>query len=145
MKVCIWCGQTKPLSDFHKNGSAFDHRCKPCRKTYDTGRKKRSGLDIRRNATENAKARKRKWNRSNRDLLKEHARRAVREAVKHGLLVVSDNCEHCGKSQFRRDGVRAVQAHHYLGYEHPLAIQWLCAKCHRAVHADAALAREDKP
>lgn len=38
---------------------------------------------------------------------------------------------------------RAVQAHHYLGYDSPLEVKWLCPPCHRTEH-DAALAQEKK-
>lgn len=37
MKVCISCGESKPLADFHKNAKYADglnRMCKPCRNAY---------------------------------------------------------------------------------------------------------------
>lgn len=63
--------------------------------------------------------------------LKDRARRKVRDAVKSGKLVPASSCEDCGKIVSpASDGRRGIHAHHYLGYDKPLDVQWLCPKCH---------------
>ena len=58
----------------------------------------------------------------------------VRTAIKQGILVRPEICEDCGKKPpLDRDGVQRIHAHHHLGYDRPLDVKWLCAKCHRAV------------
>lgn len=60
-----------------------------------------------------------------RDPKKRAARWAVREAIRKGLLIRGP-CSICG----------AEKAHgHHPDYEFPLAVVWLCASCHRKVHA----------
>ena len=90
--------------------------------------------------TEAARARKRRWAIKNRNPKKEAARIAVRRAIEKGLIIPSSFCERCGISKRRRDGCRAIQAHHFGGYDNPLLIEWLCPKCHHK--ADAA---KEKP
>lgn len=81
---------------------------------------------------------------ANADPVKQAARVAVRRAIECGLLVPRKSCERCRAVVVRRDGARAIQAHHYLGYENALSVEWLCPKCHRKAH-DAARAQEGKP
>ena len=33
-KQCTKCGEVKPVSEFHKKLTSYDHRCKPCVKEY---------------------------------------------------------------------------------------------------------------
>ena len=54
------------------------------------------------------------------------ARRKLRNALKTGALARLP-CEVCGEP---------AQAHHD-DYSHPLAVRWLCARHHMAVHRDA--------
>lgn len=139
MHKCTMCGTLKPSSEFWKNNG----RCKPCKRSVDKGRVRTNPRSIARNNTESARARKRKWRQNHLDPVKESARRAVRNAIVSGRLVPPDACPKCGANAKRRDGVRAIQAHHANGYERPLDIVWLCASCHRHEH-DAALSREVK-
>jgi hypothetical protein len=62
------------------------------------------------------------------------AYRAVRRALRTGVLVKPCCCQHCGRPA---DG-RRLQAHHEHGYSGRLAlvVEWLCSKCHRAAHVD---------
>ena len=55
--------------------------------------------------------------------------RRVGAAVKAGLLVKPNECEHCGSCA-------PVQAHHHNGYDpdHALDVIWLCHPCHTAQH-----------
>jgi hypothetical protein len=65
------------------------------------------------------------------DLIKLKARRAVRIAIRSGRLVRADRCEKCGRpDKPASDGRTTIQAHHYLGYENPLSVRWVCARCH---------------
>ena len=43
MKTCIWCKETKPLSEYHRQGDGHRKGCKSCRKSrghYKTKRYK---------------------------------------------------------------------------------------------------------
>lgn len=52
---------------------------------------------------------------------------AVRQAIKKGILVRASACQWCGESQKR------IHAHH-PDYARPLAVLWLCTRCHHDVH-----------
>ena len=56
---------------------------------------------------------------------KTSCRAATRKAIRSGILIRPDNCSKCGRSDMK------IQAHHYMGYNHPLDIEWLCIYCHR--------------
>ncbi len=59
------------------------------------------------------------------------AREKVRLAVKSGRLFRPLICEDCFEEpRPRSDGRSGIHAHHHLGYEHPLDVRWLCARCH---------------
>lgn len=61
-----------------------------------------------------------------------NAYRQVRTAIKNGTLVRPEFCSRCGAADtIGRSGRHTIQAHHYKGYDHPLTVEWLCAKCHR--------------
>ena len=55
------------------------------------------------------------------------ARMAVYRAVQRGTLIRAETCEQCGVPG-------GLQAHH-RDYSLPLEVNWLCQKCHLAVHA----------
>lgn len=58
----------------------------------------------------------------------------VKRAIRDGLLTRPEICEVCGKEPpVDRDGRRRIYAHHHRSYDLPLDVQWLCARCHRAV------------
>lgn len=60
-----------------------------------------------------------------RDSVEKLARQAVYLAVKRGDMTRPDVCDICKQPpEFR------IEAHHYLGYENKLAVQWLCVPCH---------------
>ena len=61
----------------------------------------------------------------------EKAYRAVRTAIDRGDLVRPKRCSKCGRAPKAR-GRAAIHAHHH-DYRKPLAVEWLCAKCHRAI------------
>jgi hypothetical protein len=64
-------------------------------------------------------------------ILRYRAHGAVRRAVKRGQLKRPAACERCGVVPIpSSDGRAVIHAHHYLGYDHPLCVQWLCPNCH---------------
>lgn len=68
----------------------------------------------------------------NPDTPEELARQAVYRATKRGELQRPNVCELCNeKSSYR------IEAHHYLGYERRLDVQWLCIPCHAKVGIDS--------
>lgn len=67
----------------------------------------------------------RKYYRNPANRHKDLARGAVLEALKSGRLVRADACEKCGHG--------TVEAHHE-DYSKPLDVNWLCRKCHKAIH-----------
>ena len=77
-----------------------------------------------------------------RDVAREHRRRISRErpeviraqgavanALRAGRLERPADCQSCGES-------KRLDAHHHIGYDkaHELDVQWLCRRCHKAVH-----------
>lgn len=54
------------------------------------------------------------------------AHRVVETAIASGALQRSPCCA-CGAEK--------TEAHHYLGYEYPLDVAWLCRGCHRMAHS----------
>ena len=60
------------------------------------------------------------------------AKMAVLSAVRGGRLVRLP-CETCGTSPVAADGRSLVHAHHE-DYSQPLAVRWLCVKCHFDEH-----------
>lgn len=135
---CSRCGVSYPL-EYYSNRYTF---CRACVSARDAVRGPRcNSRDPKRNETEAARARKRRWQSANYDPVKAAARRAIKEALTSGGMKRPDKCERCGNSARRRDGVSAVQAHHD-DYTKPLDVRWLCPPCHSAVH-DAARTEEE--
>ncbi len=71
---------------------------------------------------------------------KQAARAKVYEAVKVGKLVRPKVCELCGTDVDQPDLLREalgltvyhrIVAHHWRGYDYPLDIWWICARCNR--------------
>lgn len=76
-KICLGCGETKPLGAYYTNRGGLagrQSRCKPCFRKQLTARS-----DYRRI---------------------QNARNAVRLAIKSGALVRADACECCGESGY---------------------------------------------
>jgi hypothetical protein len=61
-----------------------------------------------------------------------HARNIAMKAIARGELVPKP-CEKCGFTGRARDGRNLVHAHHD-DYSKPLAVRWLCKRCHHAEH-----------
>jgi hypothetical protein len=67
------------------------------------------------------------------DTKKRRAYTLVRTALKRGDLQRPKHCSRCDVDPgLGRDGRSKIQAHHHLGYEHPLSVEWLCVLCHAA-------------
>lgn len=61
------------------------------------------------------------------------AYKIVRAAIRRGDLVRPDQCSKClSIPEPASDGRSNIQGHH-ADYSKPLDVEWLCAKCHRAV------------
>lgn len=58
---------------------------------------------------------------------KERARAAVSKAIRQGDLVRPKVCSVCGRRR------KKILAHHD-DYNKPLAVRWMCTKCHGQVH-----------
>ncbi len=67
----------------------------------------------------------RKYHQNPANRRKHEAHGIVHEALKSGRLIRADACEKCGHP--------TVEAHHE-NYSKPLKVNWLCRKCHKALH-----------
>lgn len=136
LRFCKSCGQDHPRTYF----PSHNVMCKACKKKVDAAR--RGNRSTSKNDSASARERKRRYNRTHSDPVKQAARQAVKLAIGKGQLSPPATCEACCEvPRPRSDGARGLQAHHD-DYSKPLDIRWLCTKCHRAWHKahDAALA-----
>jgi len=139
-KACTRCGRMLPLSEFspcrHGKYGRYS-RCKRCQALLARIRRargKESGAAHRRWRERNraaAAASARRW--KERHPERERAHHAVRAALLGGLLVRPKRCEGCGR-------VARVVAHH-ANYARPLAVEWLCRRCHANRHVNERLNR----
>lgn len=131
-KRCFGCGLVKPTSEFYRHKKMRDGilgKCKPCflaceRKRRAVQREHRAAYERRRAQRPERKAAMRRYlkERRRRDPLKAKAWRDVSRALLTGRLKRKP-CELCGATE-------RVQAHHE-DYSKPLAVEWLCFRCHR--------------
>lgn len=137
VKTCRECGTEKPLADFHRSKQARDGYLARCRECVNA--KKREWA---KNNREKINEWKRRWRRSSRsgaesasrwyyaNKHKALAQRRLHRALARGALVRPSACDRC----HRRGDVHG----HHPDYDKPLEVDWLCPKCHRAVHAEEA-------
>lgn len=144
-KTCIECKKTKDTKEFYwrKAKNSYYGRCKPCLKiqVYEIRRKNPSHYESRylpnlekikiyaktprgREVASRASAKsyinhKEKW----------QTRAKTIYAIKMGILVKPEKCEHC---EFKGAG-RKIQAHH-TDYSKPLKVIFLCTQCHAKAH-----------
>jgi hypothetical protein len=52
------------------------------------------------------------------------AHQKIKYAVKIGKIQRPNECSCC-------HGKGKIEGHHYIGYDHPLDVIWLCSKCHK--------------
>lgn len=155
-KQCIACKKELPLESFYAHPQMKDgtlNKCKECVKTavilnrakkldyyrqYDRdranlpqrveGRLKYAQTQAGKESSRSAKA---KWVRDN--ALKRAAHVLLSNSIRDGKVVKPSKCE-CGKEG-------KIHGHHD-DYTQPLAVRWLCAKCHAEVHKQI---RRNKP
>ena len=116
-KQCRKCHKVLPVEDFHWNGY------RGLLQKHSRRRECRNCESIRYKKSVRGRHRVRP-NRFN------MARGRLRRAVENGKLKKPILCEECHAQPPRN----LLQAHHYKGYEYPLAVQWLCPMCHRNAH-----------
>jgi hypothetical protein len=123
-KTCRLCRQQKPLTDFYSDAKAPDGLnalCKTCAK------------EASRHYRTSARGRAMRKLRRYKDRQKIRARDAVSNAIKRGEMPPAHQCRcvSCGGP--------ATAYHHHLGYkkEHFLAVEPVCAACHRQADATA--------
>ena len=61
--------------------------------------------------------------------------RAVKRAIKKGILIPRTDCELCGQVPNTQQGRKGIEAHH-SDYNKPLEVLWLCQKCHHHWHKE---------
>ena len=129
-KRCCTCGDIKPTSCFYKNKSTNDglhSQCSVCKKKSDR----------KWNQTASGRAYYRisssKWKKSNSN--KVRAQQALQNAVRGGHITRPTICSLCGV-------YGNIEAHH-SSYEKCewLNVEWLCGKCHHALHNAISLER----
>lgn len=125
LKTCSKCGETKPLTEFHRESKNTDGRradCKECRNEYSR--------EYHANYVQTDRYRKsrKKYKRRHPNRIK--ARNAVTHAVHHTEELPPASSEDC-----TRCGGDAVEYHHHNGYseEHWLDVVPVCKKCHGAL------------
>lgn len=151
-KVCFKCNVRKPLTEFYKHSGMADghlNKCKECNKkdTQDNIKKnhdyyleydrERANLPHRVEArklyiqTEQGKEAlrraKTKWREDN--VIKRSASLIIGNAVRDGKILKPLNCEVCNSKPKRLHG-------HHDDYNYPMAVRWLCSKCHTAWHKE---------
>ena len=132
LRECRECGETKPLASFPLwKGRWYSHHCHACysRRVHRRYVAKGRPAHVKQSARKNAAQR------HHRHPEQAKARRAIRSAIDAGRLIRPDTCEQCGSAPpQKKNGAASIEAHHYLGYERPLDIRWLCHACHHQAH-----------
>jgi predicted DNA-binding protein YlxM (UPF0122 family) len=72
----------------------------------------------------------------------DRAQNLLEQALRDGTVTRMYACENCGDSGAFRDGRNKVQAHHD-DYNKPLAVRWLCQKCHHKWHKENRAKEKD--
>lgn len=136
IKECGKCHETKSVDEFHRNRTKKDGYtdwCKVCdsarkRKWNSENAERRQFVAKHYNEThpESSKKAITKWAKSN----PQHygIRKKLFRAVASGKLVKPDACSECGT-------VGRVVGHHE-DYDKPLNVQWVCSRCHYAIHEE---------
>lgn len=132
-KYCWICKETKPVTEFYTDmnrGRDFlATKCKPCERKYQREKRERNKANYvkkERRYYQNHREDIMKRRKENTDPVKLRARQMVRKAVLSGKLKRPEICFDCGLKK-RTHG-------HHEDYSKPLAVIWLCAKCHSNRH-----------
>lgn len=149
LKTCFKCHQELPLGGFYKHPQMSDgylNKCKECTKQdvranradnleyYRLYDRKRANLPKRCKSREdykNSPAGKKSNSRSKKRYTDQNPERkranyTLTNAVRDGRIEKPDACWCCG-AEGRIHG-------HHSSYDFPLAVTWLCPKCHKAAH-----------
>ena len=143
MKKCNTCNVEKNECDFYKGHA----KCKACYiekvkanreekadyyREYDRQRdqlphriemkKKYSQTEAGKIAGQKAKE---KWTKEN--VIKRSANIILHNAIRDGKIIKPSSCEECSATDVRIHG-------HHDNYAYPMAVRWLCSKCHTAWH-----------
>ncbi len=69
------------------------------------------------------------------------AKRLLMAAIERGDVLRPDRCGRCQEfPRPRSDGRSGIHGHHFMGYDHPLRVMWLCVLCHSTEHRARASA-----
>lgn len=135
-KMCCVCQMVKPLSEFLTNNAKPDKKtvqCGECLRIrdnlrYKNQKTKRAASIKAYSLTEAGKAAhnraRKRW--AERNTLARAAHIIVGNAVRDGKLLKPSNCSECGNK-------KPLEAH-YDDYAIPLAVRWLCVRCHKNHH-----------
>lgn len=118
-KECRKCGERKPLDQFYRGtkGKGYRSSCIVCYRKMVKARE----IALRDEINEKACARH--------HTRKGYARDALLREVSKGTIIRPDRCSKCGKKKKR------IEAHH-PDYSKPLAVVWLCTRCHGEAHVN---------
>jgi hypothetical protein len=131
LRTCRKCGETKPITEYHKKSSGRGGRDSRCRSCINTAKRHRERYREDRDAR---LEQMRVYSRTKRKYKKEWgkvgspqwARITLRNAVRLGKIKKPRFCSRCGAP-----GI--LHAHHD-DYSKPLAVDWLCSFCHGERH-----------
>jgi hypothetical protein len=121
-KACRDCRLEKPLSEFYvkerrRSSVRRFSRCKPCYIAW-VHRSVPSGVPRVVHDYATRRMQRRAWS-------------LLGTAVYKGRIEKPSSCASCGRN-FDRDKIEG----HHEDYSKPYDVKWLCARCHRAVHAE---------
>jgi hypothetical protein len=135
-KVCLIC--LKSFTSTKWNAWKVLTCSRVCSKRLDYLRHRTAYI---KRSAERARANKEAVGAYFRDYRKAHAlevkaRSVVGAAIRGGKLLRPSTCNRCGRSC-------KLEAHHHVGYDKPLEVQWLCKTCHMIIHHEIAAMREE--
>ena len=139
-KLCGKCRQEKPVSEFYKSKrDGYRSRCKSCHREdnleyaktgyySEYGKEYFKRPDVKRRAADRIK----KYSQDPQKRFKFLARWYAKRMIRNGVIT-REPCAECGAEQ--------AEVHH-KDYNQPLAIVWLCFKCHRKLHLQVSEGEE---
>lgn len=145
MKTCRTCNIEKPINEYYKHKEMSDgylNICKECIKSNVRARRVLSPEKVR--AYDNERSKKPNRIRSKNERTKRRraevsgymaAHNKIARKMASGGIVRPEHCSYCGNNG-------RIEAHH-SDYKQPLVITWLCAACHRRLHAGKTAIAQD--
>lgn len=130
-RECLKCGETKPLSDFHKHPlmkSGYVNKCKKCNNAENKANREAKVEYYREQdrlrGSRTSKEALQRYREKNPKKYRAHS--LVNEATRTGRLTKLP-CEVCGAEK--------THAHH-CDYNKPMEVMWLCPVHHAAWHKE---------